>query len=182
VVLASRLNRKGHTAVVSSSPDFAELAASHGIEYAPIGPSLTTIGDAEEISKLNNHQEEYIPARRDDPSGKHPTWLALPRMAAVVHHGGAGSSRSGVPTIITPFAADQPAWGQRVYTLGVGPKPIPFKKLTAEGLAAAIREAVTNPEIQKRARELGQCIQAEDGPGRTIELFFQYIEQFRRLK
>nr|BBH87543.1 hypothetical protein KTC_22940 [Thermosporothrix sp. COM3] len=52
LALASRLNREGHTAVVSSSPDFAELAASHGIEYAPIGPSLTTIGDAEEISKI----------------------------------------------------------------------------------------------------------------------------------
>ena len=68
-------------------------------------------------------------------------WL-FPRMAAVVHHGGAGTTaaglRAGVPSIITPFFADQPYWGRRVAELGVGPQPIPRKKLTAPRLAEAI--------------------------------------------
>ena len=43
------------------------------------------------------------------------SWL-FPRMAAVVHHGGAGTTaeglRAGVPTVITPFVLDQPFWGR----------------------------------------------------------------------
>ena len=59
-------------------------------------------------------------------------WL-LPRVAAVVHHGGAGTTaaglRAGKPTIICPFVADQPFWGRRVAELGAGPPPIPQGKL-----------------------------------------------------
>lgn len=113
------------------------------------------------------------------------SWL-FPRMAAIVHHGGAGTTGaslcSGVPTIVTPFAADQPSWGMRVQALGVGPAPLPFKKLTARQLAQAIQKTVTNPAMRKQAAELGRRLQAEDGPGRTMELFFRYVEQFDRGK
>jgi sterol 3beta-glucosyltransferase len=98
-------------------------------------------------------------------------WL-FPRMAAVVHHGGAGTTaeglRAGVPTLILPFAVDQAFWGKRVKALGVGPEPIPFKKLTADRLAHAIQEAVTQPEIKRRAARLGDAIRAEDGVGRAV--------------
>jgi sterol 3beta-glucosyltransferase len=63
------------------------------------------------------------------------SWL-FPRVSAVVHHGGASTTaaglKAGVPSVIIPFFGDQPFWGQRVADLGVGPKPIPRKKLTAE--------------------------------------------------
>ena len=59
-------------------------------------------------------------------------WL-FPRMSAVVHHGGSGTTGfgfgAGVPTILTPFLFDQFFWGQQVQVLGVGPKPVPQKKL-----------------------------------------------------
>lgn len=110
------------------------------------------------------------------------SWL-FPRMVAIVHHGGAGTTgtslRSGVPTIVTPVTADQPSWGERIHALGVGPAPLPFNKLTAESLAEAIRETVTNPTMRKQAAEVGRRLQAEDGPGRTIELFFKYVEKFQ---
>jgi len=65
-------------------------------------------------------------------------WL-FPRVAAVVHHGGAGTTaaglRAGVPSIVIPFFGDQPFWGQRVQDLGVGPAPIPRQKLTVDRLA-----------------------------------------------
>lgn len=84
-------------------------------------------------------------------------------MAAIVHRGGAGitgaSLRSVVPSIITPFVADQPGWGERVRVLRVGPAPLPFKTLTAEQLAEAIRQAVTNTEMRKRAAEPGKRLQ-----------------------
>ncbi|MEM8558775.1 MAG: glycosyltransferase, partial [Bacteroidota bacterium] len=49
-------------------------------------------------------------------------WL-FPRMAVVVHHGGAGTTaaglRAGRPSVICPFFVDQPFWGRRVHALGV---------------------------------------------------------------
>lgn len=99
-------------------------------------------------------------------------WL-FPRMAAVVHHGGAGTTaaglRAGVPTVICPFFGDQPFWGRRVAALGAGPQPIPQRKLTAENLAAAIDAAVHDMGIRERAAALGATIRAEDGVGRAVE-------------
>ncbi len=105
-------------------------------------------------------------------------WL-FAQMAAVVHHGGAGTTgaglRSGVPAVITPLAADQPSWARVVHGLGAGPAPIPFPALTAEGLAAAIRRAVTDQRMRRRAAELGTRIRAEDGPGQAADLFMRHI-------
>ncbi|OQA17999.1 MAG: Desosaminyl transferase EryCIII precursor [Chloroflexi bacterium ADurb.Bin360] len=101
------------------------------------------------------------------------SWL-FQRMAAVVHHGGAGTTaaglRAGVPGIIVPFFADQPFWGARVAELGVGPKPIPRKSLTAEQLSRAIQVAVTNADMRQRAANLGAKIQSEDGVAEAVEI------------
>src|SRR5579883_1161510 len=74
------------------------------------------------------------------------SWL-FPRMAAVVHHGGVGTTAAGfaagVPSIITPFFADQPFWAQQAYRLGVGTKPIARKRLTADNLTEAIQRALS---------------------------------------
>jgi sterol 3beta-glucosyltransferase len=106
------------------------------------------------------------------------SWL-FERMAAVVHHGGAGTTaaglRAGVPSIIVPFSADQPFWGRRVADLGVGPRPLPRKQLTAERLAAAITTALTTPAIGQAAADLGRRIRAEDGVGNAIALIDRYL-------
>ena len=99
-------------------------------------------------------------------------WL-LPQVAAAVHHGGAGTTsaslRAGTPTVVVPFFADQPFWGWRVQKLGVGPKPIPRQKLTAAKLATAIQQAVNDPDIQEKAKTLGENIRAEDGIRKAVE-------------
>jgi sterol 3beta-glucosyltransferase len=104
-------------------------------------------------------------------------WL-FPRMAAVVHHGGAGTTaaglRAGKPTITCPFFAVQFFWGRRVTALGVGPATMPRKRLTAERLAEAIIEAVSNPVMRQRANELGERIRQEDGVGKAIEIIEKY--------
>lgn len=101
------------------------------------------------------------------------SWL-FPRVAAVVHHGGAGTTaaglRAGVPSVIVPFFGDQPFWGQRVAGLGVGPAPIPRRKLTVERLAQAIQQAVADPAMRQRAADLGSKIQAEDGVARAVDV------------
>lgn len=92
-------------------------------------------------------------------------WL-FPRCAAVVHHGGAGTTAAGIrcgkPTVIVPFFGDQPFWGSMVARAGAGPEPVPFKKLTAEILAESIQTALSE-EVGMRARELGERIRHEAG-------------------
>jgi sterol 3beta-glucosyltransferase len=106
------------------------------------------------------------------------SWL-FPQMAAVVHHGGAGTTaaglRAGVPSVIVPHGMDQPMWGQRVAEMGVGAKPIPRKKLTAENLANAITFSLKT-DVQNRARELGKRITQENGVARAVELINQYLQ------
>jgi sterol 3beta-glucosyltransferase len=101
------------------------------------------------------------------------SWL-FPRVGAVVHHGGAGTTafslRAGVPSIVVPFFADQPFWGHLVVKLGVGPKPIPRKKLTAERLAKAIDMAIADQRMRQCAVDLGSKIQAEDGVQLAVEV------------
>ena len=100
-------------------------------------------------------------------------WL-FPRMAAVVHHGGAGTTaaglHAGVPTIITPIYGDQFFWGQRIAALGVGPPPIPQKHLTPERLAAVIRLATSDQTMQERARAVGQTLKEEDGVAQAVRI------------
>jgi sterol 3beta-glucosyltransferase len=98
-------------------------------------------------------------------------WL-FPQMAAVVHHGGAGTTgaslRAGRPAVVCPLVGDQPFWGRRVAELGVGPEPLPKSKLTAERLAEAIGLAVTDAGMRQRAAALGEIIRSEDGVGRAV--------------
>lgn len=100
-------------------------------------------------------------------------WL-FPRMAAVVHHGGAGTTaaglRAGVPSVIVPFAADQPFWAQRVYELGAGVRPVPHQKLSAERLAEAVSAAVSSSQLRRRAAAIGERIREENGVARAVEI------------
>jgi UDP:flavonoid glycosyltransferase YjiC (YdhE family) len=105
-------------------------------------------------------------------------WL-LPRVAAVVHHGGAGTTaagiRAGVPSVLIPILGDQLFWSQRVADLGVGVRPIPRKNLTAERLAAAIHQVVNDSFMRQRAAALGKKIRAEDGVGQAVRVICQYL-------
>jgi sterol 3beta-glucosyltransferase len=103
---------------------------------------------------------------KDAPHG----WL-FPKVAAVVHHGGAGTTavglREGRPTVVCPFTGDQSFWGDRVARLGAGPAPIPQKKLNSTNLAAAIRLAHSD-SVRRRSAEVARSIQAEDGIGHAV--------------
>ena len=98
--------------------------------------------------------------------GSAPHGRLFPRCAAVVHHGGAGTThaglRAGRPTVVCPFFGDQPFWGRRIHELGAGPAPIPQTELTPARLAAAAREALAEP-VRQRAQALGRAIRDEDG-------------------
>jgi hypothetical protein len=94
----------------------------------------------------------------------HP-WL-FPKCAAVVHHGGAGTTAAGLsmgkPTVVVPFFGDQWFWGDMVARRGAGPKPIPFKQLTVEKLTDAIGFAL-QPSCREAAQQIAAGMEAERG-------------------
>jgi sterol 3beta-glucosyltransferase len=108
------------------------------------------------------------------------SWL-FPRMAAVVHHGGAGTTaaglRAGVPSVIVPYFGDQPFWARAVHQLGASPAPIPRLKLSAGKLADALREATQDHAILQASSRLGAKIQTEQGVQNAVELINQYLSR-----
>ncbi len=110
-------------------------------------------------------------------------WL-FPRMAAVVHHGGAGTTgaglRAGVPSIITPFAGDQVAWADVVVRLGVGLQAGRGQRLTAEKLAQAVTLGVHDTAMRARAAALGARIRAEDGITNALDLIDRHAARYQR--
>lgn len=100
------------------------------------------------------------------------SWL-FPRCAAVVHHGGAGTTaaalRAGIPNVVLPITSDQPFWARRVHALGAGPAPIPAGRVTPEKLASSLHTALTDTDIRRKAARLGRSLRKEDGVQRAVE-------------
>lgn len=101
------------------------------------------------------------------------SWL-LPQCAGVVHHGGFGTTsaglRAGVPALVIPHIADQFYWGQQVYELGVGPKPIRRAKLNTEALVVSLDELVRDEKLRATASTIGAQIRFENGVENAIRL------------
>ena len=108
------------------------------------------------LSNPNVYVADYIPH----------DWL-FSRVSAVVHHGGAGTTAAGVlackPTLVVPFGGDQPFWGQRIYDLGIGPKPIKRENLTVEKLADALIKLTHTPRFNVAVSEIGERMKYENG-------------------
>ncbi|KAA8537907.1 hypothetical protein F0562_027513 [Nyssa sinensis] len=104
-------------------------------------------------------------------------WL-FPQCLAVVHHGGAGTTatglRAGCPTTIVPFFGDQFFWGDRIYHEGLGPAPIPISQLSIETLSDAIR-FMLQPEVKSQAMELAKLIENEDGVAAAVDAFHRHL-------
>ncbi|KAM7526641.1 hypothetical protein LguiA_016543 [Lonicera macranthoides] len=109
-------------------------------------------------------------------------WLFV-RCAAVVHHGGAGTTAAGLkaacPTTVVPFFGDQPFWGDRVHARGVGPAPIPIDEFSLEKLVAAI-EYMLDPEVKGRAVELAKAMENEDGVIGAVKAFYKHFPGKKR--
>ena len=106
-------------------------------------------------------------------------WL-FPRVSAVVHHGGAGTTaiglKCGKPTMIVPFFGDQPFWGAMVARAGAGAhEAIPYKKLSADALAEGIKQCLT-PEAKEAAETIARSIAREgDGAKNAVESFHRHL-------
>lgn len=100
------------------------------------------------------------------------------RVSCVVHHGGAGTTAaamvSGKCSVVVPFFGDQPFWGKVVSGAGVGPEPIPYKRLTAERLAYAIQIAL-EPDFVHRAQVMGERMAREEGVDAGVRSFHKQL-------
>lgn len=98
-----------------------------------------------------------------------PHSLLFPRVAAVVHHAGAGTTaaglRAGVPAVPVPIQFDEGFWASRLVRLGVAPRALTLRRLTEDALAQALVRATGDPAFARRAAGLGERIRSEDGVG-----------------
>ncbi|MEU5540097.1 glycosyltransferase [Streptomyces sp. NPDC020362] len=105
--------------------------------------------------------------------GDVPHALLFPRLAAVVHHAGAGTSaaalRAGVPAVTVPVTADQPFWAGRLAALGAAADPIPFRSLTVERLADALGRVVKQQGYTRAAAKAARHMAAEGGASTALD-------------
>lgn len=81
--------------------------------------------------------------------GDLPHHRLFPRVAAVVHHGGSGTTaaalRAGVPQLILPLILDQHHHAHHLHLAGLGPKPVPMGRIDARQLADGLRYVLNQP-------------------------------------
>ena len=103
-------------------------------------------------------------------------WL-LPRTAAAIHHGGAGTTHAalaaGVPQGVVPFSLDQPYYARRVAALGLGPAPLRPGSADTRALAALMAEltgAGSARGYRERSRRAADAVAREDGARAAVEI------------
>lgn len=93
-------------------------------------------------------------------------WL-FQRVSAVIHHGGAGTTSAGLrfgkPTLVIPFAGDQPFWGNLVWQNGCGPRPLPRNRLSVQKLTKAVIDLVSRRRYADNARKMAEKMNEENG-------------------
>lgn len=103
-----------------------------------------------------------------------PHHLAFAHCAAVVHHGGAGTTQtvalSGRPSVVVAHFGDQFFWGRELARLGIAPACLDRRKLTARKLARILRSTLDDQGMPARARQIGAQLAQEDGLARAVEL------------
>jgi rhamnosyltransferase subunit B len=104
----------------------------------------------------------------------------LPRAAAVVHHGGIGTTsqalRAACPMLVVPYCHDQPDNAARVCRLGVG-RSIPRAQYTATRAASALDRLLNDGAYAARAREIGHQVQREAGVRTACDALEEHLRR-----
>jgi sterol 3beta-glucosyltransferase len=104
------------------------------------------------------------------------SWL-FPQTVGVVHHGGAGTTAAGLlagrPTLVCPVLGDQGFWAQRVKDLGVGPAPLPVRRLSVAGLADRLCMLGREGSYRSRAQAVSEELLLEDGVANAVRVLEQ---------
>lgn len=136
-----------------------QRAANEVLRDLP-NPAIFNISREDAIPELQNRENvlfvRSIPHR----------WL-FPKVALAVHHGGSGHVHAalgaGIPSVVVPGWGDQYLWADRVWTLRIGPPPIPHLFLTGKNLRRAIEQALTDETIRYSVQRLSAELATERG-------------------
>lgn len=108
----------------------------------------------------------------------------FPHCAAVVHHGGAGTTqmalRCGCPSLVVYHITDQSFWGNELHRLGVAPRPLAHRRLTARRLAQKLDRVLSRPQMKATAGRIGQAMRRENGVEKAVELIENQYERMRQ--
>lgn len=119
-------------------------------------------------------ENSLVPSNKIFHLTRAPYKKVFPSCAAVVHHGGAGTTQrtlqSGSPSVVVAHMADQFFWGQELFRLGVAPRHLLRARLSPKNLAERISVVLQNPRMKQQAEMLSQNMAAEDGVGQAVEL------------
>ena len=134
---------------------------------------------------IQTSSERYPAGSRTDQVyfiGRHPHQPLFTRCAAVVHHGGAGTShaatRAGCPSVVVPFMDEQLFWARQLQSLGLAGAPLPAKKVTAAALAKGIQTVLNSKTLQNNALKAGAAMHGNDGVARAVRLLEDYSVDF----
>lgn len=101
----------------------------------------------------------------------------FPRVQAVVHHGGIGTTaqclRAGKPMLVCPVlypVGDQQFWGDIALKKGVGVKPLPVEKITSEGFVTSVAQLMYDDSLYENSYRLAALLQEEDGVNTALDL------------
>ena len=116
--------------------------------------------------------------------GRHPHQPVFKRCAAVVHHGGAGTShastRSGCPSVVIPFMDEQLFWARQLEQLGLAGKPLPAKRVTPKALANELTKVLENRTYKQNAELVSQAMLKQSGVDTAVCLIEkEYQNNFR---
>ncbi|MGW1610558.1 glycosyltransferase [Streptomyces sp. NPDC002285] len=151
---------------------FGSMAAGHGERLSELAVRALRRAGLRGIVQAGS---AGLAADGDDvlTIGDVPHALLFPRVAAVVHHAGAGTAaaalRAGAPAIAVPVTADQPFWAARLAAIGAATDPIPFAYLTAERLTDALGRVVRQQTYARAASVAARHMATEDGVGAVLK-------------
>ncbi|MFC2163812.1 glycosyltransferase [Acidobacteriota bacterium] len=125
---------------------------------------------------IQTTSSEFLPNSRDGDVyfiDRAPHHQIFPKCVAVAYHGGGGTAHSVTrcdrPSVIVGFSNEHMAYGQDLYRLGAAPKPIRYRKATAENIARSIDAVLNAPKMRQRASELGEVMRGEEGVQKAVE-------------
>ncbi|HEX2221703.1 MAG TPA: glycosyltransferase [Candidatus Limnocylindria bacterium] len=108
----------------------------------------------------------------------------LPNVAAIVHHGGAGTThaaaRAGIPQLVIPRVGDQRFWAERVRQLGIGPSALQARRATPARLVDRLRRLTDEPAHRTAARRVAERMAHEDGLARAVGLLEAAVDGTNR--
>ena len=166
---------------IDSSPNPIAIGfGSPGTQgYLPMLEEALQLANAQAVLTIPEKHHGEIKSKNIFPIEYVPHHWLYPRVRVAVHHGGAGTTsaslHAGIPTITMPLAIDQFFWGERIHKIGVGPKPIPQRTLSAEKLANAIQESLHDADMRERAKTLSAKLVTENGVRAAVRVMRDWV-------